>query len=769
MSTAGTDGDLFGLELRYNTGPDPQHNGNIAGQQWRSATDGVGRGFTYQYDGLNRLRQGVFTSAIPTEQFSTTGIRYDRNGNIQALSQQGLLSGSGSSRRFGQVDNLAYAYVGNQLRSVSDGAQPVEQTAPNPAGDFFDGNRAGSGQDEYAYDRNGSLIEDQNKQIDYIDYNHLNLPTRIAFRGASDYLTYTYDASGTKLRQTIKEGSAAQRFTDYAAGLLYQEDQLQFVPTPEGRLLPPALADNAGGWAYEYHYKDHLGNLRLAFRPGTTHTYVATMETSQPTKANEEQMFSNLSDAIRVPQGCVGGGIRLTAQQPMGPMRILKVSKGDLIRARVTGWYQTPANNNGGGALALWLQALPGGNVAGQNDRAAPRPSLSVGLTVNAPRSGVPVNAPKAYLQLQAYDEQGGSAGQETRFVGSQDCLGALLIEGYRVEVDGYVRVYLASESDAPVWFDELEITHQEAMIVQENHYSGFGLELVGINKVGSPDHKFKYNGKEFQEGLGLNWNDYGARMYDPQIGRWHVVDPLAEKYPGWSPFNYALNNPIRFIDRDGKEPANPPGWLDRLLNFFGFGPGNEPQDAQQAQQQEDARAGASNVANTVEALRDAQRQGIDLLPGGALLNGAIDKTTNAKSNNEIASDLATSAGIGLILPVSGGFLKQGLKGAGKEILEEIVKKTDNLAGHLTDKDITGAVKDILGNPIIINGRVYDHLEEVNNALGGLGKQITKLNLNISKGNFTGDAAKEAQRIMVGLQKEKDRIQNILLKAENTK
>lgn len=94
-------------------------------------------------------------------------------------------------------------------------------------------------------------------------------------------------------------------------------------------------------------------------------------------------------------------------------------------------------------------------------------------------------------------------------------------------------------------------VVDQDGAIEEVNHYYPFGgLMASSTNTVQS----YKYNGKELDRKGGLDWYDYGARHYDATIGRWHVVDPMGEKYYNWSPYAYCKNSPVLRIDPDGKD-----------------------------------------------------------------------------------------------------------------------------------------------------------------------------------------------------------------------
>ena len=89
--------------------------------------------------------------------------------------------------------------------------------------------------------------------------------------------------------------------------------------------------------------------------------------------------------------------------------------------------------------------------------------------------------------------------------------------------------------------------------IIQENNYYPMGLKHKGYNNNILFEHKWKYNGKELQDELDLNWYDLGARNLDHALGRFMNVDPRSEQYNFQSPYAFANNNPVFFIDINGE------------------------------------------------------------------------------------------------------------------------------------------------------------------------------------------------------------------------
>lgn len=227
---------LFSYKLAYED-DGTYYDGNIRNQYWKSNLDSKERSFTYTYDGASRIKSAVYTSPVVGENYALNSVNYDRNGNITTLSRNGLKSNS----TFGLIDNLAYTYHANSNKILK-----VDDIS-NETASFKDitGN-------DYAYWEDGSLKSDNNKEITQIEYNYLKLPKKISLTN-NRWISYEYDASGLKLKKTLSTG----KVTEYEEDEVYEDAVLYQTLHDEGRIV---------NGVYEYNIKDHLGNLRVAFK-----------------------------------------------------------------------------------------------------------------------------------------------------------------------------------------------------------------------------------------------------------------------------------------------------------------------------------------------------------------------------------------------------------------------------------------------------------------------------------------------------------------------
>ena len=224
--------DMFALSLGYTGGDNPQYNGNIAAMQWATEDFGANT-YNFDYDGANRITVADFSGTGS----HNTSYSYDKNGNIMSLTRQGKL---GASEFYGMIDQLTYAYNGNQLQSVHDVNDPNHQNN----GFTDDGSFLNT---EYTYDDNGNLLSDLNKNLSISKYNHLNLPEQLNLNPPQHYyeISYLYSAAGQKLHKATHIDFTPATTTDYAGNFIYQDDQLQSILTHEGRVV-------VDGSNYEY-------------------------------------------------------------------------------------------------------------------------------------------------------------------------------------------------------------------------------------------------------------------------------------------------------------------------------------------------------------------------------------------------------------------------------------------------------------------------------------------------------------------------------------
>lgn len=617
--------NFFGMYLGYDNKDgvftSSKLNGLVTGIVWNTRGDDAQRRYDFTYDNAGRLTAANFTEKEkPADSWGTLkmnlgvgSISYDLNGNLLSMLHKTVLPGNSAAQ---DLDNLSYTYtaLSNKLTKVTDAGTLGANNGK--LGDFTDGSNGSN--DDYVYDDNGNLIIDLNKNVSNVSggvstilgtsgikYNFLDKPEEIRIVGKG-VIKIVYDANGNKLQRSYTPDGGSTKTASYINEYVYEDNNLQYISFEEGRLRVMQAVSQDNGYdmvnidgnmdlpgskrgAYDYFIRDYQGNVRVILTE-ETHIGRNTCTMESPARvANEEPVFGQAGAGNEVaatrtgkPSGWSSNTSAFTSKLSssgfkVGPNVLLKVMSGDNVSGRAPYYYQNAVTNTSGpnnligSVLSSLVGAISGSSATGSVVKGQSGPintTLNGNVpfgTATAPDASNPSgNAPKAYLTILFFDERFNFVEESStalRVTTPGDGATPLTLTNIAAPKNGYAYVYVSNESAEPVYFDDIQVTHERKQIIEENHYYAYGLKIAAISSRKLPDasdgnirNQYLYNDKELWEDADLNWYDYGFRNYDPQIGRFPQLDPLTWDYEELTNYQYASNDPINNIDIDGLE-----------------------------------------------------------------------------------------------------------------------------------------------------------------------------------------------------------------------
>ncbi|ACU60652.1 DUF6443 domain-containing protein [Chitinophaga pinensis] len=591
VNGTGGSSNWFGQVIGFDKGFSArQYSGELSGSSWKTKGS-VARALGFGYDQMSRLvesdfsqqNEGSTTWTNSPVDFSSA-FKYDDNTNLSSMVQYGM---DGAVSR--KVDSLEMGFYANsnKLNYVKDhknvsGGQnrdDFNELVSNTATDF-------------TYDQNSNQTRDRNKGIDSTWYNVLNLPERVAVPGKG-VVSFLYDADGNKLRKLVVDSTSTpvKRIeTDYMGDLVYTNDTLREVFYDEGRIRMVYKENRPPKFSWDYYIPDNAGNIRMVIATESdTSKYVATME---PEYAETENLlFSNIdntrvpkpvgypADASNAPNNFVA---KLNAQngQKIGPSLVLRVMAGDTVQVGVKAFYKSgssssytsPVND----LVTALLSAFSGVGVVDGihkgSGAGSPISTMNAALYNEMKNNDPSQNQPdklKAFMNYAGFDDQFNMSDDNTGVLQVQnapDAVQVLSTGKMVVKKTGFMYFFVSNETGQDVYFDRLVVEHY-GRLLEETHYYPYGGIMAGISSKALKGDDYienrklfggkELNDKEFADGAGLKLADFGARWYNALAGNWTTLDPKASEMQAFSPYNYCLGNPVRYIDGNGKKPTD--------------------------------------------------------------------------------------------------------------------------------------------------------------------------------------------------------------------
>lgn len=486
--------------------------------------------------------EGRIVLANPTEIYTHT---FDDASNITPTTGVTLLSETINGEKYLKVTGAS----GSSLSSK--GITPIGGTFPVAPGDRYKLRVKGY--------RNAQSVNLFVKGVSNIVWPGANLPGTPVNEGWTE-TTFIVPAGVTSITVGVLWNSTS------TAGDYFYLNDLELIKV------------NTSVPEYQYHLKDHLGNVRLTFTSkDETDSNTASLETAN--LPAEQGQFLRIENAKRInsslfdrtngvaPTTTTGYAQRLngSANEKYGLAKSLSVMPGDVINAEVYAKYVDPNSSNWTGALATLMSQIAANTAGVVIDGATYTTSTASFPAGFGTLQGTTDNgAPRAYLNWLVFDRNyvfitGGfkqitTVAKET----GTDIAHERIFNTSPITITqpGYVYIYLSNESTTPVevFFDEFKVTHTKSPVIQQDDYYPFGLTYNSFTRENSLQNEVRFQGQENVDDLGLNWDSFKWRNHQSDIGRFFNVDPLTDKYVYNSPYAFSENRVVNGRELEGLE-----------------------------------------------------------------------------------------------------------------------------------------------------------------------------------------------------------------------